>query len=633
MSKVKEWESSLEVGKNPCIKCQEKGRDNSGDNFHYYGEGNGGFCHSCEYTIPSEEFIKENGGGRSSQSKVKNMYSKKAEKPTTSRDVKVNSEFTLKDWKNLIKELTYNPQGYRGLTEEVCKRYSVLHEYSTTTGEIVKQIYPQTKDYKMVGYSERHEPKDFRKIGTSGNAVDLFGQHLYRNSTSKDIVITGGELDALSASLMFSIKQRKGYEPIPAVSPTNGETSAYKQLQYHYEWLDGFDRIILAFDNDDAGRAATDKAVKVLPKGKAYILKMERKDPNEYLVNDDIERFWNAYWRVEKYVPNGITASTSLEDAMIEYVSTPRVSLPPFMRQLQAMLVGGLPIGYIVNLLAASGVGKSTIVNAIIIHLAMKFPEPIGVVSLEASEGEYGVNLASSYCKRNINLIEGVEAKREYLELPENRKKREELWKDDDGDPNFYIVDADIENMQDKCEYLVRGLGCRIIVFDPLQDILDELSGEDQAKWMKWEKDMVKKEKIIIINISHSRKSGSGAKANSRGAELNEEDMMGHSSIFKSGGINIVLGRDKEAEDDIERNTTTARITKARGTGKTGFAGEWLYIPEEDQMYDKKWYLDKHPDYGKRKKIEEKLAKGKPKGYNKVSRIPPKGEQSNEEDN
>jgi twinkle protein len=146
--------------------------------------------------------------------------------------------------------------------------------------------------------------------------------------------------------------------------------------------------------------------------------------------------------------------------------------------------------------------------------------------------------------------------------------------------------------MKQKIEYLVVGLGCKIIVIDPLQDIFDALPEDEQAKFMKWEKDLVKREQVTIINISHSRKALGGQKTGSKGADLSEEDMMGHSSIYKSGGINIIAMRNKEAEDEIERNTTILKVTKARGIGFTGFVGDYYYDNETHQIWDKQDWLD-----------------------------------------
>ena len=47
------------IGENPCKRCRSRGRDRTGDNFIFYGEGLGGHCFSCGYTIPSDEHKKE----------------------------------------------------------------------------------------------------------------------------------------------------------------------------------------------------------------------------------------------------------------------------------------------------------------------------------------------------------------------------------------------------------------------------------------------------------------------------------------------------------------------------------------------------------------------------------------------
>ncbi len=108
---------------------------------------------------------------------------------------------------------------------------------------------------------------------------------------------------------------------------------------------------------------------------------------------------------------------------------------------------------------------------------------------------------------------------------------------------------------------------------------------------MGWQKKMVASENITFININHARKNGGGQKANSRGAELSEEDMAGSSTIFKSGGINIILSRDKHAENDIDRNTTKVILSKSRDVGETGPAGEIYYESATHTLHDKAVFI------------------------------------------
>lgn len=576
MSAWTEWLSSLKIGKNPCYRCRKNGRDRAGNNYHHYGDGQGGYCHACGLTQLSDDEKEKRG--------LEDICEEEWEVNFMAK------EFTAEDHTELKKITTFDGRGYRGISKETYQYYGVRHEYDQETGHLLRQYYPNTKDFEFCSYKARAIPKDFYALGEMSNDLDLFGQWRYKQGGGKYLLITAGEIDCLSGHEMLNSKQSE-YGNIPVVSPINGESGSFKQLQKHFQWCDTFEKIILCYDNDEAGQEAVEKAVKVLPRGKVYVMRLNLKDTNEYLQAGKQKEWVNQFYRAEKYAPQGITSSANLEDKMRDYVSIPRIGLPPFMHRMQKMLAGGFPIGYIINILSASGTGKSTFVDAMILHWIMNDSRLVGIVSLEASEGEYGVNLSSSYCGFKINLLETPEEKLAYLDQPENIEKRQELWLKPDGEPRFYLVDAEIENMKQKIEYLIRGIGCKIIVLDPLQDIFDALDDDQQAKWMKWEKDIVKKEQVTIININHSRKSGQGQKANSKGADLSEEDMMGHSSIFKSGGINIILMRNKEAELEDDRNTTIAKITKARGVGRTGIAGEYYYENETHRIFDKQDYF------------------------------------------
>lgn len=570
--------------KTACPRCRKNGKDFSGDNLTVYTD-NSKHCFACGYTVPSKAYLLSIGAD------IDYDEDEQEELVVTQKEI-----ISLEEIEKLKGYTSEKGNGYRGIRDDIYKTYIVRHQYDEGSGDLVAQYYPVTQDYKASGYKIRYVPKDFKSLGRTGKDCDLFGQWRFKNSTARYVVICAGEIDAMSAFQMLSdYSKQKGseYEATPCVSATIGESGSDKQIQKHYQWLDRFERIIVCYDNDEAGHEALKKVVAVLPRGKAYIMEIALKDTNEYLEQGRQKEWINAFYRAKRYVPDGITASTDLEKKMEEYVAMERISLPKFMYKMQSMLRGGLPVGYIVNLLSASGTGKSTIVDAMILHWIMNDNRTVGIVALEASEGEYGVNLTSAYQGFKLNLLETAQERVEWLQDETNKQLRKELWEREDGSPRFFLVDADVDTMKSKIEYLIRGLGCQIIVLDPLQDVFDDLDEDQQAKWMKWEKDIVKREKVTIININHSRKSARGQKALSNGGELNEEDMMGHSSIYKSGGVNIVVMRDKEAEDPIERNTTYAKITKARGVGNTGPAGTFYYDNNTHTMYDKEYYFEK----------------------------------------
>lgn len=574
-----EWKSSLVEGKNPCYRCRKNGRDRSGDNFHYYGEDGGGYCNSCTYTIPSKEF-------RTNPSEEEVEWSINI----------MAKEFTLSQWKELIKNCSSNPKGYRGLTKETCEAYQVQHEYNTETGKLEKQYYPMTKGYKYSGIKARTEPKDFYSLGETGKECELFGQWKFKNSASKFVVITAGELDCLSGYQMLNSKQ-SDYEDIPVVSPTTGESSSVKQLQGQYEWLDKFEKIILCYDNDEAGKKALEKVVKGLPKGKVFVMKLSLKDTNDYLTKGRIKEWVNLFWRAEKYVPSGIIGSSGMYDLILERAKTEKVTLPAFMRKMQKMMAGGFPLKSIINLTAASGQGKTVYINEMVLHWIFHSPYKVGVCSLEADMAEYGENLLSRYIGKKIALFENINEKMDFLSDDTVAGKARELFTDDEGNPRFYLNDdrGDFESLTSKVEQMVIECGVQIVIIDPTSDALAGFSNEQVELFMQWQKKLTKSHDVCIINIMHSRKAASGEKAGSTGGMISEESIIGHSSQYKSASANIILIRNKMAEDEVERNTTKVFLAKCRWTGNTGLATEVYYDNKTHTLYDKEDYLMDYP--------------------------------------
>ena len=563
--------------KSQCPKCVEKGGDKSKDNLANYSDG-GKHCFSCGYHVHGDE-----------------NYVPNEEEEEVLDDIKEMSE----DSKKRIKEGTTHKLTWRGIRPETNKFFGVTYECSQETGAPIKQFVPTTIDNAHVGYKTRLFPKDFsHPVGEVGQKCDLIGSFRFPNG-GKYVVVCGGEVDFLSAFQMLrdyqlSKDKTAAYDPIACVTPTVGEGGCGKQLQHNYKFLDKFERIVVCFDNDKAGKEAVEKIVPLLPKGKVWVITPRYKDVNEYLVNGKEREFVTDFFNATKKTPDGIISSGDLMSKIIEQAEVPKIPLPPFMHKLQDMMAGGIPLGVIVNLASASGTGKSTIIDECLYYWLFNSPHMVGVVTLESDEGQYGEKILSRHISQKIALIEDKEEKLTFLRSQDVAEKSKDLWYREDGSPRFYLIvdrDGGIDSLKELILELIISCGCKVIVLDPIQDILDGLNESEQAVFMRWLKGLLKSHGVTFALVNHVRKNTVGQKANSTGAKMHEEDIHGSSSIFKSGACNLLFSRDKEAEDEVERNTTFMSASKIRWTGKTGIAGEYFYDIETHTMYDKEYYF------------------------------------------
>ena len=316
------------------------------------------------------------------------------------------------------------------------------------------------------------------------------------------------------------------------------------------------------------------------------------------LLAEQQQDFVDRYFKAKPYVPDGVLGSGQLYQSLLEATEIKKIPLPSFLHELEDMLAGGLTLESIVNIAAASGIGKSSYINELIYHWIFNSPYKIGVVSLELSAGQYANALFSRHVHKKLSLLSQEEAK-EYLESEEAIRKGEELFKNEDGSDRFYLVEdrsSKLNVMQDLIEQLIIGCNCKVIVLDPLQDLFAGLSLEQQEMHMAWQKVIVKLYGVCIININHTRKAGNTKESGSTGNMISEEDIQGTSTIYKSAKINILLQRNKLADNALERNTTYVYLSKNRDTGVTGPAGKIIYDNESHTLYDEDTFRSLHPN-------------------------------------
>lgn len=481
-----------------------------------------------------------------------------------------------------VKELPMRGWKERRIPKQAAEKFGVHTEGTPEAPE--KRYYPVTVNGEVMGYKIRIvEGKKFSKVGYAKSDCDLFGQSAFP-AGGKFLCIAEGEESAMA---LWSALRSDKYET-PVVSPTSGVSSLEKQIKRNYDYINSFENVIFFLDNDEPGQEATEKACKLLPPGKAKIADMKLKDPDEYTKRGRDNELKKLMWEARRYSPAGIVGSSTTWQAMVDRAKTTKVTLPDFAHKLQDMMRGGFGLGEIVNFVAPSGIGKSTFVNRFVHHWVMNTEYKVGVISLEADVGEYTEALLSVHLGRNLAVMDDDEKIRSYAKDPSIMDGYRELTLTENNDDRYYLLDhqGDVadDDLKKKIEYLVRVLGCKIILLDPLTLALSGGKNEDVDEFMSWLLRLVKRENILFVNVCHVRKNQSGQKANSAGGNIHEEDVKGSGSIFQIGMINILAMRDKENEDENVRNTTRIVTSKARRTGQTGPSGFWRYDSESGKV-------------------------------------------------
>ncbi len=181
----------------------------------------------------------------------------------------------------------------RNIPAEVIERYGVGEK-----GKVV--IFPFLRDGELIMAKEREAVDGARPKPTeSGCEKILFGWQAI-DDNERVVVITEGEIDALSMAAY-------GW---PAMSVPFGGGGGNKQdwIENEYDNLARFEEIILALDNDDEGKRATEEIIKRLGRHRCRVVELPRKDANECLVDGvPVEEIDAAIQNAKTVAPDTVT--------------------------------------------------------------------------------------------------------------------------------------------------------------------------------------------------------------------------------------------------------------------------------------------------------------------------------------
>ena len=268
----------------------------------------------------------------------------------------------------------------RCITQETCRRYK--YNIGTYKGKEVQIATYRDLDgnpkFQKIRFTDE---KSFITIGKFEPL--LYGMNNFKGNDKK-LIITEGEVDCLSISQVIN-----GY---PVVSIPNGANNAKEAIKHNLEWLERFDEVVFCFDMDRVGQEAVKECAALLSIGKAKIMSLPLKDPNEMLKAGRVEELYKATWNALEYRPDGIVSGSELWNE-IEKPITNGLSYP--WETLTKLTYGIRPAEMIV-FGAGTGMGKTEFFKEIETHLLVEHKQKIGIIHLEEQTRETVLGLAST---------------------------------------------------------------------------------------------------------------------------------------------------------------------------------------------------------------------------------------------
>ena len=438
----------------------------------------------------------------------------------------------------------------RGISEKVCQQYRIYKD-----GDVLRFHYFDDAGI-LKGCKIKTKAKVFSYEGETPGT--LFGQHLFP-ATGKRVVITEGELDAASCS-----EAMPGW---PMVSLPSGAAAAKKSIQRAIPWLQGYEEIVLFFDNDEAGRKATEEAASVLPPGKCKIASIQGdyKDASDALIANDPEAIRRAIWDAKPFRPDGIVDGKSL----LELVTTPTPPADhdyPF-QGLQSKL-HGIRFGELVAITAGSGIGKSSFCRELATNL-LRNGERVGYLALEESNRRTALGLMSAAVGKSLHLGEHDRGT-----LVSAYEKTLANW-------NLFLFDGfgsfDPDLIYNRIEYLATGLDTKVIFLDHLSILLSGLDGDERRMidtTMTKLRSLVERTGIAMFLVSHLRRTTQD-KNHEEGARVTLGQLRGSAAIAQLSDSVIALERDQQSAG--KQSDTTVRVLKNRYSGEVGVACRLSY--------------------------------------------------------
>lgn len=365
------------------------------------------------------------------------------------------------------------------------------------------------------------------------------------------LVRQGGRISVSGNCDSLSLYEAGFYNSVSI--PFGSNSSSW--IEYNYEWLNNFDKIVFVFDNDDAGKKAKRDAIIRLGNDRCKFIEIPEKitvndvdipvkDVNDVLRKIGKEKLVEIVSN-EKDLP--VEGIVNLEDAE-DFNPEEWEGLKTGIASLDKGILYKLFMGTVVTFTGTPGSGKSTIINQFFISQAIEQGFGVTIFSGELSpsllRGWIEINMAG---REHTHLKDDDENGRFIRVIKPDVKEKIKNWyknkihvlKDDDNK---------LETVLKRAEQTVKINGDKIIILDNMATLSigdnDTNTYSKQTEMMNELKAFAGKYNVLVVLVVHPRKPQNGASAEGVGGY----EMGGSSAIYNLCHYNFSIRRytDKE---------------------------------------------------------------------------------------
>lgn len=410
----------------------------------------------------------------------------------------------------------------RGLTDQTIRAYRVGE---AKDGEVVVLPYLRDGELVNVKYLRVDRPGGKKVEWVERDAEPcLFGwQAIPENARS--VTLCEGEIDAMSCWQMG----------LPALSIPFGASST-GWIEHEFDWLERFDEIYLAFDQDAAGQRGLHAHVERLGRERCRVVRLIEKDANAMLqAGLDHDTFHDLWAAARTLDPAELRSAAEYAEDVVRLLYPPegaeerRALLLPFEK-----LTGRIRFqsGECVLWNGINGHGKSQLVGHAVLE-ALKLGYRVCVASLEMKPARWLARMDRQACAVRDPAIPFLRAVHEWY--------ADKLWVFD------VVGTAKVDHLLEVFAYARRRYGIELFVIDSLLKCgLAESDYDGQKLFVERLCDFKNAHDCIVWLVAHARKQ------EDEGKPTGKMDVRGAGAITDLVDTVLTVWRNKAKEERPE---------------------------------------------------------------------------------